>query len=86
MFWVRLDQQDLVGSKAEAVSVGDNIVGRTNVDGGLIGGRVYQSNRDTLFLGALEGRNYKLEPGEFEVHQAVYHQFSQLLKVCVSDI
>ena len=67
VFWVRLDQENLVGRSAERVAVGNNIVGRTTVNGELIGGRVYTGNNN-LFLGALDGIEYTSQSGVFEVH------------------
>ena len=66
LFWIGLDQEELAPKTASRVPVGDNTVGRTTVNDKMIGGRVY-TGITTLFLGALDGIEYKLTPGQFEV-------------------
>ena len=68
VFWVRKDQKYLAEPTASIVDVRDNVVGRTFINGELIGGRVGLG----IFFGALNGTEY-VTFREVEVHPAAMH-------------
>ena len=54
------------------VWVGNENIGRTTVDGTLIGGRLKTVDGNIEFLGALDETDYHVNSGVFEVRQTAW--------------